>query len=255
MTLSTTNGAQQNGHSTRSAVARVVGRGPQSEIVLDDELPFEALEQGLRAYLARNPGWFEGAKVTLNIGKRVLNTEQVNGIKSMLDKEFKITIGGLYCGPEMLDLLVSEKEISVPVEVAEPSNTRGVFGDMEWLETMMVRGTCRSGTTIHNNGNLIVLGDVNPGAELTADGDIVVFGRLAGRAHAGVNGDTEATIMALPIDAAQVRIGNFIRIEHTEPGEAVGKRASSAVPSIARVEGDVIVIEPYVARSIWRQQD
>jgi septum site-determining protein MinC len=235
-----------------SAVVRVLGRGRQAEVVLDDKLSLPELKEGVRMYLARNPGWFEGARVTLNIGRRVLNTEEVNQIRDILEGEFKLGISGLWCGPETLETLLSEKD-SLPASLVDEREERQVFADVEWQETLMVKTTCRSGTTIHNNGNLVILGDVNPGAEITAGGDIIIFGRLAGIAHAGVNGDVEASIVALPIDAPQVRIGPYIRFESVDRNSPVGKMSGS-YPSIARVMGRDIIIQPYVATSKWRQR-
>ncbi len=232
---------------------RVVGRGRQAEVVLDDKLPFSELERGLRAYLARNPRWFEGARVTLNVGRRVLSIREVTHIKDILESEFKLTIVGIWCGPESLESLISEKG-PIPVSVVPQQDSRGALGEVECQETLLVKGTCRSGTTIHNNGNLVVLGDVNPGAEITADGDIIVFGRLSGLAHAGVSGNIRASIVALPIDAPQVRIGPYIRIENADPDSPVGRRAASS-PTLARVERGQIVVEPYAARSIRRRRD
>ncbi len=238
-------------------MVRVVGRGRQAEVVLDDKLPFGELEKGLRSYLARNPRWFEGARVTLNVGRRVLSIREVSHIKDILESEFKLTIVGIWCGPESLESLISEKG-PIPVSVVPQQDSRGglggVLGEVEWQETLLVKGTCRSGTTIHNNGNLVVLGDVNPGAEVTADGDIIVFGRLSGLAHAGLSGNIRASIVALPIDAPQVRIGPYIRIESADPGSPVGRRAASS-PTLARVERGQIVVEPYAARSIRRRRD
>lgn len=241
------------GQGQRSAVVRVVGRGRQSEVVLDDKLPFSELEEGLRSYLARNPRWFEGARVTLNVGRRVLSIKQVNHIKQILEGEFKLTIVGLWCGPESLETLVSEK-VALPVGLASQQEKHGVLGEMDWQETLLVRGTCRSGTTIHTSGNLVVLGDVNPGAELTADGDIAVFGRLLGLAHAGVNGNIRAFIVALPINAPQIRIGPYIRIESVD-GEMRVDRRTRGLVSLARVERGEIVMEPFSPRAIRRRKD
>lgn len=254
MTLRTSSNHYSYSPAQKAAVVRVLGRGPQSEIVLDDTLPFDELVEGVRSYLARNPGWFEGAKATLNMGQRVLRIEQVNYIKELLEREFRLSISGLWCGPESLEALLAEKG-PLPVEVVTRPEEPGILEeDILSPETLLVKGTCRSGTNIHNNGNLIVLGDVNPGAEVTADGDIVVFGRLSGLAHAGVSGNAEATILALPIEARQVRIGPYVRIENVESGARVGGR-SAPFPNLARVERGEIVIEPYAARSIWRRRD
>ncbi|HZO93796.1 MAG TPA: septum site-determining protein MinC [Candidatus Baltobacteraceae bacterium] len=78
------------------------------------------------------------------------------------------------------------------------------------ISTLYHRGTLRGGQALHNLGNLVVVGDVNPGAELVASGDIVVFGALRGVAHAGAQGDRGARVIALELAPTQLRIATMI---------------------------------------------
>ncbi len=78
------------------------------------------------------------------------------------------------------------------------------------ISTLYHRGTLRGGQALHNLGNLVVVGDVNPGAELVASGDIVVFGALRGVAHAGAQGDRGARVVALELAPTQLRIAALI---------------------------------------------
>ena len=84
-------------------------------------------------------------------------------------------------------------------------------------------------------GNIVVVGDVNPGAELVATGDVVVFGALRGTAHAGAQGDRAARVLALELAATQLRIATCI---------AAGDDARRREPEEARIEGESIVIAP-----------
>ena len=78
-------------------------------------------------------------------------------------------------------------------------------------ETKFHRGALRSGQRIEYEGSLVVLGDVNAGAEVIAGENIVVLGILRGLAHAGVKGNKEAIIAAASIEAPQIRISNIIK--------------------------------------------
>lgn len=98
-------------------------------------------------------------------------------------------------------------------------------------------GTLRGGQALHQIGNIVVVGDVNPGAELVATGDVAVFGRLAGVAHAGAQGDEKARIYALELDATQLRIATCIAADPAA-------RAGRAQPEAASVEEGRIVIAP-----------
>jgi septum site-determining protein MinC len=104
---------------------------------------------------------------------------------------------------------------------------------------------------IHNVGNVVILGDVNPGAEITATGDIIVLGRLGGLAHAGVGGDEDVVVLANNIEATQVRIASHIMMD-VPSGRGSG---SGRNPNIALVKGGTIVLEPFVARSVWTHEE
>jgi len=81
--------------------------------------------------------------------------------------------------------------------------------EAEKLPTLYLRKTIRSGQSISSDGNIIVIGDVNPGAEIIAKGDITVWGILGGIAHAGSAGNEYARIRALKLNPVQIRIGDI----------------------------------------------
>ena len=81
-------------------------------------------------------------------------------------------------------------------------------------DPLYIKATVRSGTEIRHSGSIIIFGDVNAGAELISEGDIIVWGKLKGLAHAGINGNAQAVVMALHLDATQIRIASLIaRVE------------------------------------------
>jgi septum site-determining protein MinC len=79
--------------------------------------------------------------------------------------------------------------------------------EAENLPTLYLKKTIRSGQSISSDGNIVVIGDVNPGAEIIAKGDITVWGILGGIAHAGWGGNNYARIRALKLNPVQIRIG------------------------------------------------
>jgi len=72
------------------------------------------------------------------------------------------------------------------------------------------QGTLRAGDHLHSDGSLLVLGDVNPGARVEAQGHVLVWGTLRGVAHAGCSGDNHARITALQLRPVQLRIANAV---------------------------------------------
>ena len=72
-------------------------------------------------------------------------------------------------------------------------------------QVLYLKQTLRAGQVISHKGNLVIIGDINPGAEVIAQGDITIWGALKGIAHAGVGGNLQAEIRALKLDPIQIR--------------------------------------------------
>jgi septum site-determining protein MinC len=114
------------------------------------------------------------------------------------------------------------------------------------ISTLYHRGTLRGGQTLHNLGNIVVIGDVNPGAELIASGDVVVFGALRGVAHAGAQGDVSARVVALELAPTQLRIATMIAAPAADAG--------AGGPKHAYILGDRITIVPHAAADLGRRE-
>ena len=100
-------------------------------------------------------------------------------------------------------------------------------------------GMVRSGDQISSNGNLFIIGDVNPGAQISAKKNISVWGKLCGVAFAGKNGDDNSTISSLYLNALQLRINKTIAIGPKE-------KPKNNYPEIALIEEGKIVIKPLI---------
>ncbi|PSB32974.1 septum site-determining protein MinC [Chlorogloea sp. CCALA 695] len=78
------------------------------------------------------------------------------------------------------------------------------------VEPLYLQMTIRSGVEIRHSGTVVVLGDINPGGIVVANGDILVWGRLRGIAHAGANANAKCLIMALQMEPTQLRIARYV---------------------------------------------
>ncbi len=124
---------------------------------------------------------------------------------------------------------VSEQEIK---------NKLHLFNTIE-IEDILYEGTLRSGDRISSNGNLCIIGDVNPGAIVSAEKNIYVWGKLLGIAFAGKGGDKNASIASLYLKPVQLRIADVIAIGPKE-------KPKSYYPEIAVIDSQTIVINPYI---------
>lgn len=110
----------------------------------------------------------------------------------------------------------SIKEIHRDDEFEEPEpsadeeeHIKELRSEPEKLPTLYIRRTVRSGQSISSDGNIVIIGDVNPGAEVIAKGDVTVWGILAGIVHAGSEGNNYTRIRALKLNPVQIRIGEI----------------------------------------------
>jgi len=106
--------------------------------------------------------------------------------------------------------------------------------------TRLVIGPVRSGVILEHEGHLFIFGDVNPGAEVRATGNIIVLGRLRGTAHAAIGQDV-GFILALRLEPQQLRIGRRV----TRAGDDATPPSDA---EIAYIAGDAIVVERYTGK-------
>lgn len=121
-----------------------------------------------------------------------------------------------------------QSEIKVKIEFDSPKSL-GLHGikktfkkDIETSETKFFKGSLRSGQRIEFEGSIVIIGDVNDGAEVVAEDNIVILGILRGMAHAGAKGNEKAIIAANAIESPQIRIASIIKERTREEMEVEG---------------------------------
>ncbi|MDI9418794.1 MAG: septum site-determining protein MinC [Firmicutes bacterium] len=194
-------------------------------ILIPSELAFSEVLAQLRARLASAQEFFAGATVYVSTTDRELKPEEKQQLAQTV---------------EAFGMVISERE--VPEQSASAAEHKaGTMGEANEPaeDTLLVRRTIRSGQRIWYNGNVVVLGDVNPGAEIVCTGDILVLGCLRGVAHAGCNGNVNASVFAFRLEPTQLRIASYIS---RSPDEKLPRPLE---PEIARICENVIQISAY----------
>ena len=134
---------------------------------------------------------------------KVLKNEEIEQIQALVQKVIPVEVK--FETPKILGLHGIKKTFSKEILASV---------------TKFHRGSLRSGQKIEYEGSIVILGDVNAGAEVLAGENIVVLGILRGMAHAGAKGNKEAIIAAASIESVQIRIANIVKeIEKTEINE------------------------------------
>ena len=140
------------------------------------------------------------------------------------------------------DEIIAEQMVEQEIEEKSNEEISAKKIEAENLPTLYLRKTIRSGQSISSDGNIIVIGDVNPGAEIIAKGDITVWGILGGIAHAGSDGNNYARIRALKLNPVQIRIGEVFARRPDTVNLPYIQKSSEYVPEEAFTYKGSIVI-------------
>jgi septum site-determining protein MinC len=146
---------------------------------------------------------------------------------------------------DLVELESAAETLAAETSFEEPTNTAAPVRLAATPEvprksepgTRVVMGPVRSGVILEHLGHLIIFGDINPGAEVRASGNIVVLGRLRGTAHAGIGQDV-GFILALRLEPQQLRIGRSV-------ARAADSDIPASEPELAYKTGDSIIVERY----------
>lgn len=243
---------------------RVRIRGTSQGLVITlDAGDLGALLRELDERLSSTASFFRGGRVALHVGPRELTTEDLEALGQTISRNsvsLWAVIGDSAATQAAAEALGLETtfgpQVILPPEAAStPRPERDEGRDKGQLETevedatlrlaqdadlgVLIRRTLRSGQVVQYPGHVVVIGDVNPGAEVIAGGDVVVWGKLRGIVHAGAIGDDEAVVCALSLAPLQLRIGNHIA-RAPEGREDLPER-----PEMASVQDGEIVAEPW----------
>jgi len=224
---------------TREGLSVTLGEGEWREVM--NELAVQLARPQAQSF-------FRGARVLLETGHRSIDVTQIEELIALLS-QYDMILGsvlGERHTQEAFDQVRAsipppeippEDKTPAPASIALPS--LGPETPSDGMAALLIHRTVRSGQRYRYAGTIIVIGDVNPGAELIADGDIVVWGKLRGVVHSGANGNDNALISALVLAPTQLRIGKFIA---RAPDD---KRPRNAPAEIARVRNGNIELEPW----------
>lgn len=268
----------------KTGVVQVVARGADVAFVIDENAPFDVVAAELKDYLAKQSGLWSKGDITMNVGQRMLVREELAQLKSIIEANSGLRVTRFWFSPESLDngeLKIEAKppmtvapakptaqppahnEIVLPEAQPETSDASitAVGSIIESLksrqnkngtrnrnitEALFIKSTFRSGESLHHHGDVVVLADVNPGAEICADGDIVVVGSLKGWVHAGASGDNKAVIIALELPSSRFQIGKYTGVAPVNARRQ--PKSSASGPRIAYVRSRSIHVAPFAGR-------
>ena len=188
-------------------------------IKLSDEAEQKDIIYSLRKKLPELKKLYKDEKTPIKVVGKVLKNKEIDEIQTLIKNKIDVEI-----------------EFDMPKSLGLHSITKTFEKEIAISEATFHRGSLRSGKKLECEGSLIILGDVNSGAEVIASDNIVVLGALRGLAHAGAKGNKQAIIAAGLIDTVQIRIANIVK-EIDRDEEPMHKQAT------VYVEENQIIIE------------
>ncbi len=232
-------------------------------LILDDDVPYAQVLTALVERINTQPGFFKGANVIVNAGRRIMDRPEFDVLYKMLTRNgMRVqTFVSLSAQSRMVaeGYGVASRPPSFAAgdsAVATGNRARGSRPDLigamveagvpEVGQGLFLRCSLRPGQSVHYQGDVCVLGDVQVGAEVIAGGDVVVWGALRGIVYAGANGDDEAVICALQMSPAQLGIAGIVSRFPTDANREAGA-GSLPCPELARLAHGQIVIEPWTS--------
>jgi septum site-determining protein MinC len=212
-------------------------------ISLDPAAEWGQVTSDLAARIDAQSNFFAGARIIVDVGNRPVPKYELTSLKALLERR-GLTLWAVLSesattvdSADALDLRTSVGGVA-PGGHVERQDEAGIDPEEIGTEGVLIRRTLRSGRTVHSTGHVVVYGDVNPGAEIIAVGDVLVWGRLRGNVHAGAEGDESAVVCALDMTPTQLRIAGYIV---TSPPEKRHKPR----PEVALVRDGQIVVEAW----------
>lgn len=198
-----------------------------------------AVTEDLAARIDEKSGFFTGARITVDLGTRPVPKHDLSGLKALFERR-SMTLDVVFSDSATTIEAANALDIRTGASSDDaPDEALPISPEEEGSPGVLIRRTLRSGRIVHSQGHVIVYGDVNPGAEIIAGGDVFVWGKLRGNAHAGANGDEDAVVCALDMNPTQLRIAGYIT---TSPPRDKGHIAH---PETALIRDDQIIVEAW----------
>lgn len=192
----------------------------QNLVKMNPEASYEEVLNELKTKLPKLKTLYKDATTPLYIIGKHFENDQMDEISQMIKE--KIDVEVYFDSPKDMGIHVIKNTFEEDLSVSE---------------TKYIKGAVRSGNRIEYEKSLVIIGDINAGAEIIAGGNIVVTGVLRGLAHAGAKGNKKAVIAARKMEAPQIRIANVVKEMEKEDEEVDTKQV------YAYLAGEEIIVE------------
>ena len=170
----------------------IKGKNDRLVIALDPDISFLDICDILKTKILEARNFIGNSRMAIEFSGRALTNEEENILIGIITDNSNIVISYIFSKRE-------DSNEEIDLEHLNPLIEEG--------KTHFYRGTLRSGSKIESDGNIVVVGDVNPSSIIKARGNVIVLGHLNGTVYAGLGGDDRAFIGAVHFNPIQLTIG------------------------------------------------
>jgi septum site-determining protein MinC len=211
-------------------------------ITLSDE-DWETVRKAFFDHLDQQAEFLKGARLALDVGNHVLKAADMGRLRDQIS-EREISLWAVLSNSPTTVQTAQTLGLATRISKPRPELTRAkVETNLHGGEpAILVRRTLRSGYSLEHSGHVIVIGDVNPGAQIIAGGDVIIWGHLRGMVHAGAEGNENAVVCALDLSPTQLRIAETIAI--------TPQRRGKPQPELAKLKDGRVVAEPWNPKKV-----
>ena len=163
-------------------------------IKIDENVDQRAIISALKKKIIELKNLYKDDKTPILVTGKILKNKEMDEIQNTIKRFINVQID--FDSPKVLGLHGIKKTF---------------YKEVATSETKFHKGSLRSGQKIEYEGSLVIIGDVNAGAEVIASENIVILGTLRGLAHAGAKGNKDSIIEASEIEASQIRIADIVK--------------------------------------------
>jgi septum site-determining protein MinC len=199
--------------------------------------PWEEQRAILLTQIDGQQTFFQGARLALDIGNQDLKVNEMVELRDVLS-ERNVSLWAVISESPITEKTAQLLGLATRISKPRPEETHNFDAKTLNEETaLFVNKTLRSGMRIEFSGHVVVLGDINPGAEIVADGSVIVWGRLRGAVHAGANGDISAVVCALDLLPIRLQVADMIMSDST--------RKETGKPEMAFLNNQRVIVETW----------
>jgi len=204
---------------------------------------WEDVQHALLEQLDQQADFMRGARLAIDVGNRPIKAADLGRLRSEI-QDRELTLWAVLS--ESPTTVQTAQTLGLATRITKPRPDLTVAKVETNLhggeQAVLLRRTLRSGFSIEHDGHVIIIGDINPGAEVKAGGDIIVWGRARGMLHAGSGGNAEAVVCALDLSPTQLWIAGKIA--------GIPQRRGKTQPEMARLQNDQVIAEPWDPKKV-----